>query len=59
MAVDLGAQVNVQDGFTYQVDVADNGEPGRNDTFALSLSSSYSASGTLSGGNIQLHLSCQ
>ena len=53
------AQVNGQDGFTYQVDVADNGEPGRNDTFALSLSSGYSASGTLSGGNIQLHLSCQ
>jgi len=53
------AQVNDQDGISYQVDVADNGEPGRNDTFALSLSSGYSASGTLSGGNIQLHLSCQ
>ena len=53
------AQVNGQDGFTYQADVADNGEPGRNDTFTLSLSSGYSASGTLSGGNIQLHLSCQ
>ena len=53
------AQVNDQDGFTYQVEVADNGEPGRNDTFTLSLSSGYSASGTLSGGNIQLHLSCQ
>ncbi|HXL33519.1 MAG TPA: choice-of-anchor P family protein [Gemmatimonadales bacterium] len=49
------AQVNGQDGFTYQVDVADNGEPGRGDSFALQLSSGYSASGTLAGGNIQLH----
>jgi len=53
------AQVNGQDGFTYQVDVADNGEPGRNDTFKLHLSSGpstgYDASGTLAGGNIQLH----
>ena len=53
------AQVNGQDGFTYQVDVADNGEPGRNDSFKLHLSSGYDASGTLVGGNIQLHLSCQ
>src|SRR5690242_2358602 len=48
------AQVNGQDGFTYQVDVVDNGEPGRNDQFALHLSSNYAASGTLDGGNIQL-----
>jgi hypothetical protein len=54
------AQVNGQDGFTYQVDVVDNGEPGRNDQFALHLSSNYAASGTLDGGNIQLHQpSCQ
>ena len=53
------AQVNGQDGFTYQVDVADNGEPGRNDTFTLHVSGGYGASGTLGGGNIQLHLSCQ
>jgi hypothetical protein len=49
------AEVNGQSGFTYQVDVADNGEPGRNDTFAISLSNGYNASGTLGGGNIQLH----
>lgn len=42
-------------GFTYQVDVADNGEPGRSDTFAITLSSGYAASGTLAGGNIQIH----
>jgi len=40
---------------TYAVDVADNGEPGRGDTFTIRLSSGYTASGTLAGGNIQLH----
>lgn len=40
---------------TYTVDVTDAGEPGRNDTFAITLSTGYSASGTLGGGNIQLH----
>src|SRR2546425_1228443 len=49
------AEVDGQGGLTYQVDVADNGEPGRNDTFAISLSNGYKASGTLGGGNIQLH----
>jgi len=45
---------------TYMVDVADNGEPGRNtDTFTLTLSTGYSASGLLNGGNIQLHSPCQ
>ena len=57
------AQINGQDGFTYKVDVADNGEPGRDDTFAIELwkgmSKVYSASGTLGGGNIQLHTPCQ
>jgi len=53
------AKVNGQPGFTYQVDVADNGEPGRNDTFAIRISDAsgfiYNASGKLAGGNIQLH----
>lgn len=48
------AEINGQSG-SYQVDVADNGEPGRNDTFTITLSNGYSASGTLTGGNIQLH----
>src|SRR5437667_11047655 len=40
------AEVNGQSGFTYQVDVSDNGEPGRNnDTFSLRLSDGYSAAG--------------
>src|SRR3989442_1429128 len=49
---------------TYTVDVTDNGEPGRNDTFAIKLSNGYEAppgnlDGTLAGGNIQLHRPCQ
>jgi hypothetical protein len=49
------ARVNGRPGFTYQVDVSDQGEPGRSDTFAIRLSNGYSASGVLGGGNIQLH----
>jgi hypothetical protein len=53
------AEVNGQSGFTFTVDVADNGEPGAGvDTFALQLSNGYAASGTLGGGNIQLHNPC-
>ncbi|HUQ93664.1 MAG TPA: choice-of-anchor P family protein [Bryobacteraceae bacterium] len=44
---------------TYSVDVADNGEPGRNDYFKITLSNGYAASGNLQGGNIQLHGSCK
>ncbi len=44
---------------SYQVDVSDNGEPGRNDTFNLQLSDGYHASGSLAGGNIQLHKPCK
>ena len=49
------AEVNGQDGFTYQLDVTDNGEPGSNDIFTIQLSNGYGASGNLRGGNIQLH----
>ncbi len=52
------AKVNGQGSFTYTVVVVDNGEPGRNDSFSLVLSNGYSASGTLKGGNIQLHKKC-
>jgi len=45
-------------GFTYTCTVSDNGEPGRNDTFDLTLSNGYHAGGTLIGGNIQLHTHC-
>ncbi len=42
-------------GLGYTVNVCDNGEPGRADTFSISLSDGYSASGVLAGGNVQLH----
>jgi hypothetical protein len=48
-------EINGQPG-TYDVTVSDNGEPGRNDTFSILLSTGYSAAGNLEGGNIQLHL---
>jgi YVTN family beta-propeller protein len=40
---------------TYRIDVVDNGEPGRTDTFQIKTSSGYTAGGTLAGGNIQVH----
>jgi hypothetical protein len=49
------AEVNQVGGFTYVVDVVDNGEPGVDDTFTITLSSGYTAMGTLVGGNIQIH----
>jgi hypothetical protein len=49
------AKINGQSGFTYEVTVCDHGEPGDADTFDLSLSNGYAASGNLQGGNIQLH----
>jgi len=51
--------INGAGGFTYRVDVSDNGEPGRNDTFSIRLSNGYAASGLLAGGNIQLHKPCR
>lgn len=54
------AEINGMPGFTYSIDVTDNGEPGRkSDTFFITLSNGYSAGGTLEGGNIQLHKPCQ
>jgi serine protease AprX len=54
------ATVNGLAGYRYEVTVTDNGEPGRTDTFKIvltqpgNLTYSYSASGTLGGGNIQV-----
>lgn len=48
-------EINGQPG-TYEVTVSDDGEPGRDDTFSIMLSSGYVAAGNLEGGNIQLHL---
>ncbi len=54
------ARVNGRGPFDYTVVVKDNGERGRNDFFSLVLSNGYdyNASGTLEGGNIQLHKEC-
>lgn len=53
-------KVNNQTGYTYIVTVADNGEPGVNDSFRLQLSDGYdTANKKLGGGNIQLHKPCK
>src|SRR3989454_6844964 len=53
------AEINGVSGFTYKIDAADNGEPGRHgDSLKSSLSNGYSAGGTLGGGNNQLHKPC-
>ena len=49
------AEVDGMGGIDYTVDVTDAGEPGRDDTFSITLSNLYSAAGKLAGGNIQLH----
>ena len=54
--IDGNAKINGEGSFAYTVVVTDNGEPGVNDLFSLVLSTGYSASGTLNGGNIQLHV---
>ena len=48
------AKVNNTPGFGFQVDVCDNGEPGKDaDTFSI-IMSGYMAVGTLGGGNVQI-----
>jgi hypothetical protein len=53
------AKVNQQPGYRYTVSACDNGEPGTgSDTFSIMVTGpmfSYSNSGTLTGGNIQVH----
>ncbi len=55
-------RLNGEEGFSYRVDVVDNGNPGRgNDTFFIKITDSatgtveYAVSGTLAGGNIKVH----
>ena len=54
------ASVNGVGGYTFTLDVTDNGEPGSGDTFRLRLAQpanpaySFDTSGTLSGGNIKV-----
>ena len=49
------AEINQVGGSTFTLDVVDNGEPGNTDTISLNVSNGYSATGTLVGGNIQIH----
>jgi hypothetical protein len=50
------ATVDGAGSFDFRIDVADNGEPGRTDTYRIRLSNGYdSGTHTLSGGNIQIH----
>jgi hypothetical protein len=50
------ATVNGAPGTGFDVNVCDNGEPGKDsDTFAIVMSDGYSASGPLGGGNVQIH----
>lgn len=50
------ATVNGTGSFGFQVRVCDNGEPGKDsDTFTITMSDGYTATGTLRGGNIQIH----
>ena len=50
------ATVNGVPGFGFDVNVCDNGEPGKDsDTFAIVMSDAYTASGTLGAGNVQIH----
>ena len=50
------AKVNNTTDAGFQVDVCDNGEPGKDsDTFSIVMSDGYTAMGTLGGGNVQIH----
>jgi len=49
------ATVNGVETVTFVVVVTDLGEPGTSDTFSITLSNGYSASGTLEGGNVKIH----
>jgi hypothetical protein len=50
------ATVNGAGSVGFQVDVCDNGEPGKDsDTFSIVMSDGYTATGTLGGGNVQIH----
>jgi hypothetical protein len=58
VSVSGSAKVNNQPGYSYTAQACDNGNPGAgNDTFSISVSGpnfSYSNSGTLTSGNIQV-----
>jgi hypothetical protein len=52
------ATIDGSGSFVFRIDVSDQGEPGRNDSYGIILSDGY-ASGQhqLQGGNVQIHKS--
>jgi len=49
------AKVNGQGSFDFRIDVTDNGEPGRNDSYRVRVGAYDSGERKLDGGNIQIH----
>ncbi len=47
------AKAGKKKNISFTVDVTDNGDPGTNDTFSISVSTGYSAAGNLMSGNIK------
>jgi hypothetical protein len=56
-SADLGSTARLGDGMTvtYSVTVTDNTSNGGTDTFFITLSNGYSARGSLTNGDIQIH----
>ena len=55
-SADLTGNARLGDGsrITYSVSVSDNSSDGSTDTFSITLSNGYSASGTLTSGDISI-----
>ena len=49
------AKLSKKSTVSFTVDVTDNGTPGTFDTFSIQLSNGYSAGGTLTSGDIEIH----
>src|SRR5207237_5855493 len=54
---EFSGEARLEDGVRvrFDVSVTDNGEPGRLDTISMTLSNGYSASGTLTSGDIRIY----
>jgi hypothetical protein len=55
MAHFTGPKVSRSGAVSFTVDATDNGTPGTLDFFSIHLSTGYSASGNLTGGDISIH----
>jgi hypothetical protein len=54
---DFSGSARMEDGtrVRFSVNVTDNGQPGTSDTISISLANGYSATGTLTGGDIRIY----